>query len=100
MEQEQGLHRIEIIANRSIEADMFDIFKRKNIVHNYTKIPTVYGVGSSGPRMGDHIWPEENFILIVYCSEEEAEEIKEAVTELKSFFKQEGIKLFELKTIS
>ncbi|MBN2535376.1 MAG: hypothetical protein JXB88_21035 [Spirochaetales bacterium] len=90
------MHRIEIVANRSVEADMFDIFKREKIVSHYTKIPAIYGVGSSGPRMGDHIWPEENFILIVYCSDEEAIKIKEAVTELKSFFKKEGIKLFEI----
>jgi hypothetical protein len=93
--QEQR-HRIEIIANRSIEGDMFDLFKRKDIVKHYTKIPDVYGVGSSGPRMGDHIWPEENFILIIYCTPGEAEKIKEAVGELKILFQQEGIKLFEI----
>ena len=93
---EKKMRRIEIIANRSIEGDMFDLFKQKNIVHHYTKIPSVYGSGSSGPRMGDHIWPEENFILIIYCSEEEANVIKGAIDELKTFFKQEGIKLFEM----
>jgi hypothetical protein len=97
MEQKQTLHRIEIIANRSVEADMFDIFKQKKIVQHYTKIPAAYGVGSSGPRMGDHIWPEENFILVVYCTEEEAEKIKEAIRELKYLFNKEGIKLFEIK---
>jgi len=90
------MKRIEIIANRSIEADMFDLFKKKGIAKQYTRIPEVFGVGTSGPRMGDHIWPEENFILIVYCEEEEARAIREAVGELKSFFKDEGIKLFEM----
>ena len=97
--EEQSLelkHRIEIIANMSIEEDMFDLFKRRDIVKYYTKIPMVYGVGSSGPRRGDHIWPEENFILVVYCSKEEADKIKQAILELKTFFKQEGIKLFEM----
>jgi hypothetical protein len=95
-ENQDRLHRIEIIANRSIEGDMFDLFQRKNIVKQYTKIPEVYGVGSSGPRMGDHIWPEENFILIIYCSPGEADKIKGAITELKGLFQQEGIKLFEM----
>ncbi|MBN2445024.1 MAG: hypothetical protein JXJ04_26955 [Spirochaetales bacterium] len=90
------MHRIEIIANKSIEGDMFDLFKRKNIVNHYTKIPSVYGVGTSGPRMGDHIWPEENFVLIIYCSAEEADAIKVVITDLKRLFKQEGIKLFEI----
>jgi hypothetical protein len=92
----QHLRRIEIIANRSIEEDMFDLFQRKGIVKRYTRIPEVYGVGNKGPRMGDHIWPESNFILVVYCDENEAAAIREAVSELKKFFKDEGIKVFEL----
>jgi hypothetical protein len=90
------MKRLEIIGNRSIEEDMFDIFKRHDIVHYYTKVPVVHGVGNSGPRMGDHVWPEENFILIVYCTEEEARKISEAIAELKLFFHDEGIKLFEM----
>ena len=90
------MKRIEIIANRSIEEDMFDLFRRKGIVKHYTRIPEAYGVGSKGPRMGNHIWPESNFILVVYCDEQEAEVIKEAVSELKELFKDEGIKLFEI----
>ncbi len=90
------MKRIEIIANRSIEADMFDAFSRKGIAKHYTRIAEAYGVGNSGPRMGDHIWPEENFVLVIYCEEEEARAIREAVAELKDFFKTEGIKLFEM----
>ncbi|MBN1697114.1 MAG: hypothetical protein JW881_06345 [Spirochaetales bacterium] len=90
------MKRIEIIANRSIEEDLFDIFRKKDIVHHYTKIPIAFGVGNKGPRMGDHIWPEENFILIIYCDEMEAVKIRESIFELKEFFKSEGIKLFEM----
>ena len=90
------MKRLEIIGNRSIEEDMFDIFKRNNIVPYYTKLPVVHGVGNSGPRMGDHVWPEENFILIVYCEEDEAVRIQKAVEELKLFFTDEGIKVFEM----
>jgi nitrogen regulatory protein PII len=90
------MKRIEIIANRSIEEDMFEAFEKAGIASHYTKIPEVMGVGKSGPRMGDHIWPEENFILIVYCEDEEAERIKKVIGELKEFFVNEGIKLFEI----
>jgi hypothetical protein len=91
------MRRIEIIANRSIEEDMFDLFRRRDIVKRYTKIPEVYGVGGKGPRMGDHIWPESNFVLIIYCDQQEARSIREAVEELKELFKDEGIKLFEMQ---
>ncbi len=90
------MKRLEIIANRSIQADMFDAFKKADIVKHYTLIPIVLGIGNSGPRMGDHIWPEENFSIIVYCENSEAEKIKNVVSELKGFFTNEGIKLFEI----
>jgi Nitrogen regulatory protein P-II len=89
------MKRIEIIANRSIQEDMFDAFKKAEIVKHYTLYPIVLGVGRSGPRMGDHIWPEENFSLIIYCEEQEAEKIREVIADLKAFFTSEGIKLFE-----
>jgi hypothetical protein len=44
--------------------------------------------------MGDHIWPEENFVLTTYCGEEELEKISSVVRELKDFFCSEGIKIF------
>ena len=90
------MKRIEIIANRSIQEDMFDAFKKADILKNYTLYPIVHGVGNSGPRMGDHIWPEENFSIVIYCEEDEAIQINEVIKELKAFFTKEGIKIFEI----
>jgi hypothetical protein len=90
------MKRVEIVANRSVEADLMDALANKKVAGHYTKIPEVHGVGSSGPRMGDHIWPEENFMLVVYCEEAEARKIREAVDEVKEFFADEGIKIFEI----
>lgn len=75
---------------------MLDAFKKADIVKHYTLIPNVLGVGKSGPRMGDHIWPEENFSITIYCDDQEAEKIKRIIAELKAFFNSEGIKLFEI----
>ncbi|MDA3941559.1 MAG: hypothetical protein PF693_20005 [Spirochaetia bacterium] len=90
------MKRLEIIANRSIQEDMFDAFQKADIVKHYTLYPIVMGAGNSGPRMGDHIWPEENFCLIIYCEKPEAEQIKLVISELKAFFTNEGIKIFEM----
>lgn len=90
------MKRIEIIVNKSIEEDMFDLFKKKGVAEHYTKIPVAYGVGNKGPRMGDHIWPEENSIIIIYCENEEAVKIQQAIMELKEFFTKEGLKIFEM----
>jgi len=86
--------RIEIIANRSVEENIFDAFLKENVGKHYTKIPNVWGVGACGPRMGDAVWPEENFCLVIWCEEEEARGIKRAVLSVKGKFPGEGIKLF------
>jgi hypothetical protein len=44
--------------------------------------------------MGDAIWPEENFALVIWCEEEEARRIARAVAAVKGRFPDEGIKLF------
>ncbi|HOJ99866.1 MAG: hypothetical protein N2509_06660 [Treponemataceae bacterium] len=89
--------RIEIFANRSVEEDLLEAFKKAQVAQYYTKIPVVHGVGSSGPRMGDAIWPEENFSLVIWCDESEAHTIARIVEEVKLRFPHEGIKLFGLE---
>jgi hypothetical protein len=88
--------RIEIIANHSVEENILEAMKAAGAGKYYTKYPGVYGVGSSGPRMGDAIWPEENFAIVIWCEEEEGRDIVRAVAGVKARFPDEGIKLFGL----
>ena len=88
--------RVEIIANNSVEVNILDALKYDGVGKFYTKYPVVYGVGSSGPRMGDAIWPEENFAMVIWCEEEEARGIARAVEFVKDRFPEEGIKIFGL----
>jgi hypothetical protein len=88
--------RLEIIANHSVEENSLEALKDEGAGKYYTKYPSVFGVGSSGPRMGDAIWPEENFALVIWCEEEEARNIERAVAGIKERFPDEGIKLFKL----
>jgi hypothetical protein len=44
--------------------------------------------------MGDAIWPEENFAMVVWCEPDEARGIERAVNTVKKVFPDEGIKLF------
>jgi hypothetical protein len=86
--------RIEIIANHSVEENILEALAKENVGKYYTKYPSILGVGSAGPRMGDSVWPEENFALVIWCEEEEARSIQRAVTLVKEKFPGEGIKLF------
>ena len=88
--------RIEIIANHSVEENILEALKDHGVGKHYTMYPNVHGVGKSGPHMGDAIWPEENFAVVVWCEEEEARGIDRAVAEVKEKFSGEGIKVFGL----
>ncbi|MDR2079546.1 MAG: hypothetical protein LBP74_07495 [Treponema sp.] len=90
--------RIEIIANHSVEENILEAFAAENVGKYYTRYPNVMGVGRSGPKMGDAIWPEENFVLVVWCEEEEGRGIERAVAKVKERFPDEGIKLFRLRS--
>jgi hypothetical protein len=90
------MFRIEIIANHSVEENILEALVKENAGKYYTKYPSILGVGSTGPRMGDAVWPEENFALIIWCEEEEARAIQRAVASVKEKFPGEGIKLFGL----
>ncbi|WP_461246423.1 PG0541 family transporter-associated protein [Treponema sp. R6D11] len=86
--------RVEIIANRSVEENILEALAKEGVAKFYTKIPNVLGVGDCGPRMGDAVWPEENFAIIVWCEKTEAEGIERAIKKVKEKFPGEGIKLF------
>jgi hypothetical protein len=88
------MFRIEIVANHSVEENVLEALVKENAGKYYTKYPSILGVGSAGPRMGDAVWPEENFALIIWCEEEEARAIQRAVASVKEKFPGEGIKLF------
>jgi hypothetical protein len=86
--------RIEIVANHSVEENILEALKNEGAAKFYTKYTNVNGVGSCGPRMGDAIWPEENFALVIWCEIDEARAIERAVNTVKKVFPDEGIKLF------
>ena len=88
--------RVEVIANRSVEENILDAIKFESVGKSYTKYPNIFGIGNSGPRMGDAIWPEENIILVYWCDEEELDAIERAVAYVKKKFPSEGIKMFSL----
>ncbi|MCL2804689.1 MAG: hypothetical protein FWD26_01965 [Treponema sp.] len=88
------MKRIEIIANRSVEENILEALAKEQVGKYYTMIPNVFGVGACGPRMGTAVWPEENFSIVIWCEEEEAQGIQKAIAAVKEKFPGEGIKLF------
>jgi hypothetical protein len=90
--------RVEIIGNRSIQEDLFEALEKSTIASRYTMITETHGDGHSGPRKGDATWPEENFVLIIYCDKSTAHTIRQVVDDVKEHFPGEGLKMFAVKT--
>ncbi len=89
------MKRIEIIANHSVETDIIEAVEKGSGERAcYTKIPVVFGKGRTNPKMGDSIWPEENFMLIIYAEDDIASLINDNVCSVKKGFPDEGIKIF------
>lgn len=87
--------RLELFANRSVEDEIMDQLHLIGCRH-FTKIPIAYGEGNREPKQGDAIWPEINFIMIIYCEESEVDMISTAIRAVKNKFNAEGIRLFKV----
>jgi hypothetical protein len=88
------MYRAEIIANRSVRSDLVESLEKNIPDILYTIIPDVCGRGGSSRKLGTTIWPELNFILLAYITDDNADEIRRIVSELKTQFPDEGIASF------
>ncbi len=86
--------RIEIIANRSVQDDVVDGLESAIDGFYYTVVPVVHGRGREARMLGTATWPEENFMLIAYIDDGQAEAARAVVAKVKARFPTEGLKLF------
>jgi hypothetical protein len=91
--------RVEVVGNRSIQADFFERIEKRGVGGHYTLFPEVQGAGHAGPRRGDHIWPEENFLYFAYVDEESARTIRDEVDALREQFEDEGVRFFATRSL-
>ena len=88
--------RLEIIANNSVEADIREALNRVERDFHFSRLNAVHGRGVSDPKEGNAVWPEENFIYIIYTGDETARRFIDAVRDVKKQFTLEGIKVFAI----
>lgn len=91
------MNRYEIIANKSIEEDIMEVVEKNVTDSRYTKILDIHGRGSNGSRFGDAVWPELNFMIILYCDEEDGKNVTNGLRKVKEEFPDEGLKIFHSK---
>lgn len=90
------MRRVEIMAAQAIQQDILDAFALFEVPPQYTIIPSAHGRGHTSPKLGDATWPEENFILIMYCEDAVVERIERSLDLVKKKYDHEGIGFFVL----
>jgi len=88
------MRRVEIMAAQAILEDVLEALEHYEVPKHYTIVPTAHGMGNTSPKSGDSVWPEENFILIIYCEQVELESIEKALDLVKKKYDHEGIGYF------
>ncbi|MCL2520572.1 MAG: hypothetical protein FWE37_06180 [Spirochaetaceae bacterium] len=86
--------RLEVITNKSLEDELMLYLKAAHC-ERYTIIPQIHGRGRQEPREGNAIWPEVNFMVIIYCEAELAENIIKTLKDLKQKYPLEGLRVFK-----
>ncbi|MDR2246358.1 MAG: hypothetical protein LBE17_06765 [Treponema sp.] len=91
------MKRMELMANRSVEEEIIGGLEAGIKDFYYTLLPVVHGRGKAQYRLGTPTWPEENFLLISYLDDRDAETAQSIVAKTKRRFPKEGIKLFFIR---
>ena len=90
------MNRVEIIANNALEENLMGLLEKKGIGQYYTRFNNVHGRGFTNPKMGSAVWPEEDFVIVIYCEDEKAQTVKEAVKTLRKAHPAAGIQVFSI----
>ena len=88
------MRRVEIMAAQAILEDVLEALEHFQVSKHYTIIPAVHGRGKTNPKLGDDVWPEENFLLIMYCDDAQLERIEQSLELVKKKYDHEGIGYF------
>lgn len=85
--------------DRAIDDEVIDALTACCIQH-YSRWHDLSGVGSTGPHMGDHIWPAMNNAIMSVVPAEAAEAVLSRVRELQAEFPFTGLRAVVLPVLS
>lgn len=92
------MKRFEIICDASIETTLLEKLDDMKGITGYTYLAPVDGTGNHGPRRGNHVWPEENAMAIIYLEDQYTEELTNIIFDLRKRFPNNGVACFYMET--
>ena len=85
-----------IMYNIAINDEVMEVLKGVGI-KEYTRWEQAAGCGkTSGPHLGNHVWPAVNSVLAVAVEDNKKDKLMERIKELRQKLGKEGIKAFVL----
>jgi hypothetical protein len=84
--------------DRAIDEEVLDVLT-SCCIDNYTRWQDVSGVGSTGPHLGDHVWPAMNNVMMTVVPEDRKVEILERVRRLQEDFPFTGLRAVVLPVL-
>ena len=87
-----------IFYDRAIDEEVLDILT-SCCVDNFTRWHDVSGVGSTGPHLGDHVWPALNNVMMTVVAEEGKSEILQRIRRLQEDFPFTGLRAVVLPVL-
>jgi hypothetical protein len=85
--------------DRAIDEEVLDALTACCIEH-YTRWHDVSGVGTTGPHLGDHVWPAMNNAMMSVVPAETAEAVLARVRELQGQFPYTGLRAIVLPVLA
>lgn len=87
-----------IFYDRAIDEEVMDVLT-SCCVENYTRWHDVSGMGTTGPHLGDHVWPALNNVMMAVVDSERKPEILERVRRLQGDFPFTGLRAVVLPVL-
>lgn len=85
-----------VMYNIAINEEVMQILKNEGI-EEYTRWERATGCGkTSGPHLGNHVWPAVNSVMAVAVEDDKKDRLIERIKELRQKLGKEGIKAFVL----
>jgi hypothetical protein len=85
--------------DRAIDEEVLEALTGCRVEH-YTRWHDVSGVGTTGPHLGDHIWPAMNNAMMSVLPAEGAEAVLARVRELQAEFPYTGLRAILLPVLA
>jgi hypothetical protein len=87
-----------IFYDRAMDEEVMEVLTSCSVEH-YTRWHDVSGVGTTGPHLGDHVWPALNNVMMAVVTEERKGDILERVQKLQEEFPFTGLRAVVLPVL-